>query len=71
VEHFKRIPDLETYEIPVDNLKPTSNWTVDWAAKDDAHLLIGIWRHGFGSWEQISQVCNPSAPLYMVPLADR
>jgi chromodomain-helicase-DNA-binding protein 1 len=56
VEHFKRIPDLDKYEIPVDNLKPTTNWTVEWGARDDAHLLIGIWKHGFGSWEAISHV---------------
>jgi chromodomain-helicase-DNA-binding protein 1 len=55
VEHFKRIDDVDEYEIPVENLKPTLNWTVDWTAADDAHLLVGIWRHGFGSWEQIQQ----------------
>ncbi|WRT70120.1 uncharacterized protein IL334_007114 [Kwoniella shivajii] len=55
VEHFKRIEDISTYSIPYDSLKPTMNWTVDWNANDDAHLLLGIWRHGFGSWEPISQ----------------
>lgn len=59
VEHFKRVDNLDAYEIPVDNLKPTMNWTVEWGHKDDAHLLIGVWRHGFGSWEQISQVSWP------------
>jgi chromodomain-helicase-DNA-binding protein 1 len=56
VEHFKRIGDLKGYEIPIDNLKSTSNWTVDWGIEDDSHLLIGIWRHGFGSWENIYNV---------------
>lgn len=60
VEHFKRVADLDRYEIPVDNLKPTMNWTVEWAAKDDARLLIGIWKHGFGSWDQIMAVSHPS-----------
>ncbi|OCF38014.1 chromodomain-helicase-DNA-binding protein 1 [Kwoniella heveanensis BCC8398] len=55
VEHFKRVDDLSKYEIPHDSLKPTMNWTVDWTPKDDAHLLIGIWRHGMGSWEAIAQ----------------
>ncbi|WWC72124.1 uncharacterized protein I206_106084 [Kwoniella pini CBS 10737] len=54
VEHFKRIDDISEYDIPYDNLKPTMNWTVDWQLKDDAHLLVGIWKHGFGSWEAIS-----------------
>ncbi|KAI9634188.1 putative Chromodomain helicase [Dioszegia hungarica] len=51
IEHFKRVGDIENYRIPVDSLKPTTNWSVDWTAEDDAHLLIGIWRHGFASWE--------------------
>ena len=56
VEHFKRIGDLKGYEVPIDNLKSTSNWTVEWGIKEDTHLLIGIWRHGFGSWEAIHDV---------------
>ncbi|KAK6909295.1 hypothetical protein I203_103312 [Kwoniella mangroviensis CBS 8507] len=55
VEHFKRIEDTSRYQIPYDSLKPTMNWTVEWSIQDDAHLLVGIWRHGFGSWETISQ----------------
>jgi chromodomain-helicase-DNA-binding protein 1 len=56
VEHFKRIEDMESYRLPVDNLKPTANWSVEWTDEDDAHLLIGIWRHGFGSWDQMYTV---------------
>ena len=59
VEHFKRIEDMDSYKIPHDNLKPTMNWTVEWNARDDSHLLVGIWRHGFGSWEQMSSVSRP------------
>ena len=55
VEHFKRVEDPDRYSIPHDNLKPTQNWTVDWQPEDDTHLLVGIWRHGFGSWELIQQ----------------
>ncbi|EIW67175.1 hypothetical protein TREMEDRAFT_69728 [Tremella mesenterica DSM 1558] len=55
VEHFKRVEDITTYRIPNDSIKPTQNWTVEWGPEEDTKLLIGIWRHGFGSWEQISQ----------------
>ncbi|ORX35357.1 putative transcription regulator [Kockovaella imperatae] len=55
VEHFKRVEDPEKYSIPHESLKPTQNWTVDWTAEDDTHLLVGIWRHGFGTWDQIQQ----------------
>lgn len=63
VEHFKRFDDVSDYQIPIGSLKPTTNWTVNWDATDDAHLLIGIWRHGFGSWEQIMQASTGSLPF--------
>lgn len=57
-EHFKRIEDLEGYEIPVENLKPTMNWTVNWERADDSHLIVGISRHGFGSWDIMKDVSD-------------
>ncbi|WVQ77477.1 hypothetical protein IAR50_007163 [Cryptococcus sp. DSM 104548] len=54
-EHFKRVDDVTQYRIPHDNLKATMNWTVEWNADDDSHLIAGIWKHGFNSWEAIAQ----------------
>ncbi|KGB76774.2 chromodomain-helicase-DNA-binding protein 1 [Cryptococcus deuterogattii R265] len=54
VEHFKRVEDFPSYTIPHDSLKPTMNWTVEWTAREDSQLLVGIWKHGFGSWEAIA-----------------
>ena len=62
VEHFKRVEDPDSYSIPHDSLKPTQNWTVDWTSENDTHLLVGVWRHGFGSWEQIQQ--DPTLQLH-------
>lgn len=42
-----------TWSIPSSNIKGTQNWNVDWAVRDDSALLVGIWRHGFGSWDLI------------------
>ena len=28
-----------------------------WGAKDDAMLVLGMYRHGPGSWQLIAQVC--------------
>lgn len=39
--------------MPMDNVKSTQNWSVPWSNSDDEALLIGIWKHGFGSWEEI------------------
>ena len=41
------------WRIPVDSLKSTLNWHCEWGLTEDSMLLVGIWRHGFGSWEQI------------------
>ncbi|KAF7699143.1 chromodomain-helicase-DNA-binding protein 2 isoform X1 [Silurus meridionalis] len=29
------------------------HFDVDWDVQDDAHLLLGIYEHGFGNWDQI------------------
>ncbi|KAJ1978430.1 ATP-dependent DNA helicase Hrp3 [Dimargaris xerosporica] len=34
-------------------LKPVHNWACSWGQKDDAMLLVGVYRHGFGAWDQI------------------
>lgn len=33
--------------------KGVSNWTCEWTAKDDARLLVGVNKFGYGSWTQI------------------
>lgn len=45
--------DLANWKIPVDHLKSTQNWSVPWSDRDDSALLVGIWKHGFGCWEEI------------------
>ena len=34
-------------------LKPVSNWAISWGPKEDSMLLIGIYKHGYGSWQQM------------------
>ncbi|KAG7662986.1 hrp3 [[Candida] subhashii] len=33
--------------------KQVQAWTCDWTAKDDAMLLVGVYKFGYGSWVQI------------------
>lgn len=47
------VKDLKNWKMPIDNVKSTQNWSVPWSNSDDEALLIGIWKHGFGSWEEI------------------
>ena len=56
IEHFKRVPDPLTWSIPHENIKPTMNWNVEWTSQEDSRLLVGIWKYGFGSWEQMANV---------------
>ena len=52
-EVLEALDDPLQWRIPVHNLKSTLNWHCEWGHKEDSMLLIGVWRHGFGSWEQI------------------
>ncbi len=48
--------DPDSYSIPYESLKPTMNWTVEWAAEDDASFAGRTLETWIGSWEQIKQV---------------
>ncbi|KAF9279964.1 hypothetical protein BGZ68_007574 [Mortierella alpina] len=34
-------------------LKPVMNWSCSWGQKEDAMLVVGIYKHGFGAWDKI------------------
>jgi chromodomain-helicase-DNA-binding protein 1 len=44
--------NLLNFRIPWD-VRPVTNWKPLWNSRDDAMLLVGIYKHGFGSWEAI------------------
>lgn len=52
-EILEQVDDVKQWRIPTESLKSTLNWHCEWGPAQDAMLLVGIWRHGFGSWEQI------------------
>ncbi|KAI8906817.1 SNF2 family N-terminal domain-containing protein [Gorgonomyces haynaldii] len=43
---------LETFRITF-TVKPVTNWSASWGAKEDSMLLVGVYKHGFGAWEEI------------------
>jgi len=45
--------DVYNWSIPIENIRPTLNWSGRWGPKDDAMLLVGAFLYGFGSWEKI------------------
>lgn len=36
-------------------IKPVRGWGIQWSHKDDAMLLVGIYKHGFGNWDIIRE----------------
>ncbi|KAG0204194.1 hypothetical protein BGX28_003768 [Mortierella sp. GBA30] len=36
-------------------LKPVMNWSCSWGQKEDAMLVVGIYKHGFGAWDKIQE----------------
>jgi len=66
IQYLQRIQDLKILDQtmrPLENpltfrftsrLKAVS-WTEPWTHKDDAMLVVGIWKYGFGKWDEIRQ----------------
>ena len=52
-EILEKVDNVLEWRIPVDNLKTTLNWNCEWGALEDSRLLVGVFRHGFGSWDVI------------------
>ncbi|SAM81827.1 probable CHD1-transcriptional regulator [Ustilago bromivora] len=52
-EALDNVEDPLEWRVPSEHLKATLNWAGGWDATDDAMLLVGIWKYGFGAWEQI------------------
>lgn len=50
-DHMKMVEDPYSWTLPVENIRPTLNWTSKWGNHEDAMLLVGAWIHGFGNWE--------------------
>ncbi|KAH9176362.1 SNF2 family N-terminal domain-containing protein [Lactarius sanguifluus] len=47
--------DMYTWSIPVDNIRPTLNWSGRWGPQEDSMLLVGAYLYGFGNWEVIAK----------------
>jgi chromodomain-helicase-DNA-binding protein 1 len=41
--------------VPSLPIKATQNWSCEWDQRDDAMLLVGVWRHGLGNWEAMQK----------------
>ena len=55
INQLAQMDNVLEWRLPTDSIRPTLNWTCKWGPDDDAMLLIGAWRHGFGNWEKIQE----------------
>lgn len=54
-DYLVALPDPYEWELPIENIRPTLNWSGRWGPKDDAMLLVGAFLYGFGNWEVIQK----------------
>jgi chromodomain-helicase-DNA-binding protein 1 len=49
--HLSPLENVYSWRIPIDNIRPTLNWTCRWGPTEDSMLLVGCFLYGFGNWE--------------------
>ncbi|KAH9286773.1 Chromodomain-helicase-DNA-binding protein 2 [Echinococcus granulosus] len=59
--------DRLNYDLPF----PTRdvNWSTPWSSTDDAHLLVGVYEHGYDNWEAIKLDSDLGLGSKLLPLA--
>ncbi len=49
------VEDAYKWSIPVENIRPTLNWSGRWGHHEDSMLLVGAFIYGFGNWEVMAK----------------
>lgn len=49
------LDDVYSWQLPVENLRPTLNWSGRWGTQEDSMLLVGAYLYGFGNWETMAK----------------
>lgn len=49
------LDDPYKWSIPIENIRPTLNWSGRWGPQDDSMLLVGAFLYGFGNWEAMAK----------------
>ena len=52
---LSELEDPYKWRIPIENIRPTLNWSGRWGPQDDSMLLVGVFLHGFGNWEAMAK----------------
>jgi chromodomain-helicase-DNA-binding protein 1 len=54
-DHLSQLDDPYSWTIPIENLRPTLNWSGRWGPPEDSMLLVGAYLYGFGNWEAMAK----------------
>jgi chromodomain-helicase-DNA-binding protein 1 len=54
-DHLNDHPDVYKWSIPIENIRPTLNWSGRWGPAEDSMLLVGAFLYGFGNWETMAK----------------
>ncbi|KAF5380499.1 hypothetical protein D9615_004578 [Tricholomella constricta] len=52
---LSELDDPYKWSLPMDNIRPTLNWSGRWGPQDDSMLLVGAYLYGFGNWEAMAK----------------
>ncbi|KAF8160806.1 SNF2 family N-terminal domain-containing protein [Crassisporium funariophilum] len=52
---LSELDDPYKWSIPIENIRPTLNWSGRWGPQDDSMLLVGAFIYGFGNWEAMAK----------------
>lgn len=52
---LSELDDIYNWNIPIENIRPTLNWSGRWGPTDDSMLLVGAYLYGFGNWEAMAK----------------
>jgi chromodomain-helicase-DNA-binding protein 1 len=53
--HLHEVADVYKWTIPIENIRPTLNWSGRWGPQEDSMLLVGAFLYGFGNWETMAK----------------
>lgn len=52
---LSEVDDPYKWSLPMENIRPTLNWSGRWGPHDDSMLLVGAFLYGFGNWEAMQK----------------
>lgn len=62
-EYLNNHPNPYSWKFPIENIRPTLDWSSFWCPKDNAMLPVGVFICGIDKWEAIQKDLNGGSLL--------